>query len=87
MNKINIFNIPTYYNFLEAVYYWLEENLFSDLFYNEKRNNKFNDSSPGVPAVPLAPATVVNYYNSDKFKLYPSIPLLNDILKNSFKKL
>lgn len=26
MNKINIFNIPTYYNFLEALYYWLEEN-------------------------------------------------------------
>ncbi len=29
MNKINIFNIPTYYNFLEALYCWLEENFFN----------------------------------------------------------
>lgn len=63
--------------------YWLEENMFSNLFYNEQRWRKFDESKYG--ASPAAAAAVLNWNNDcRKTDLRPSLPLLNEILKSSF---
>ena len=76
MNKINIFNIPTYYNFLEALYYWLEEN-----FSNQSQSL----SQENAPIIILPSNLAVKEFKKIIAKNL-SIEQFNDFLVNTANK-
>jgi hypothetical protein len=62
--------------------YWLEENMFSELFYNEKNETEFEKIAS--PTIPVNTGHIQAYFSAENYKINATIPLLNSILKESF---
>ena len=61
--------------------YWLEEHMFSELFYNEKNWRDFENSSYTYP---IDDVTMTNFAALKQTKINATLPLLNRALKSSF---
>ena len=64
--------------------YWLEEKMFSELFYNEKNAVKYDNSDFAVLTGAANPVDLLVYDDGKKAKFIASLPLLNAVLKDSF---